>query len=89
MGFIARARPALVILDLWMQDAVEAGVRIVQSLRDAPGTATIPVIVCAAAARVLARRGEELRIAGCVLLPKPFHLDELPTEIVATVSGSQ
>lgn len=77
IAFITRERPALVILDLWLRGDEEAGIQLVRGLRATSEGEKLPVIVCSAAAHVLARRGDELRAAGCIILPKPFHLDEL------------
>lgn len=86
VAFVARVRPAFVILDLWMQGAEDAGVRVLRQLRGTPATAAVPVIVCSAAAHVVAAYGDELRLAGCAILDKPFHLDELLACIAQVLS---
>jgi CheY-like chemotaxis protein len=74
--------PALLILDIWMETAT-AGLDVLTLLRQDPATADIPVILCSARAQVLADNAERFRAQGCIILEKPFELDEL-VRLVAT-----
>ncbi len=68
--------PALVILDIRLEDR-SAGWRVLEALRQDAVTARVPVIVCSADRRCLQDRAAALTALGCVMLEKPFNLDDL------------
>jgi len=73
---IARARPALVLLDVRM-DEPESGVAILADLRANPETAALPVIVCTADQQFLRSRASDLASQNAASVAKPFDLDHL------------
>jgi two-component system chemotaxis sensor kinase CheA len=72
---IKEIRPDLAIIDLLMPDL--PGWAVLDAIRGNPETATLPVIVCSAAAAELRAREARLRAVGCEILPKPFDLEDL------------
>ena len=68
--------PALIILDVRLEDR-SAGWRVLEELRREAVTARVPVIVCSADRRCLEDRAAYLTALGCVVLEKPFDLDDL------------
>lgn len=84
---VARERPALAILDLRMAEA-GSGVAILQTLRDDPATATLPVLICSADLIFLRDHADDLRALGCRTLPKPFDLDALLSAVRAMLSST-
>lgn len=75
-SLIARARPALVILDLRMERAND-GIAVIEALRAHPDTAHVPIILCSADIIYLREHEEALHVAGVETLTKPFDLDAL------------
>ena len=71
---LVNAPPNLVILDMMLGE--HSGTDVLDELRLAPATAEIPVIVCTAA-NLSSAQIERLKRLGCVLLSKPFELDDL------------
>ena len=72
VGFIRRERPALVLLDVRMEDA-EAGRRVLARL----GADRPAVLLCTADTRFLAQHAAWLNGRCDGVLAKPFDLDEL------------
>jgi CheY-like chemotaxis protein len=71
---LVNAPPNLVILDMMLGGHI--GTDVLDELRQEPATAEIPVIVCTAA-NLSSPQIERLKRLGCVLLSKPFELDDL------------
>ena len=83
-GIVRSTQPDLVILDLMMGDP-EAGWTILLMLREDPVTADIPVIMYSADTHFLRVRQAVLRMKGCAILEKPFHVHELLIRIAEMV----
>jgi CheY-like chemotaxis protein len=71
---LALSQPNLVILDMMLRG--QNGSAVLDDLKADPVTAGIPVLICTAAALTPAEV-ERLERLSCVLLSKPFELDEL------------
>ena len=69
------ARPDLAIVDVWMLGAPDW--QLLDTLKGDPATATIPVLVCTAAAGEIRSGEARLRAWGCDVLEMPFDIDEL------------
>ncbi len=85
---LRRARPDLIILDLWLE--TEAGGETVLGLLELdPATRHIPVIVCSGHISVLKDKAAQFRQRGYAVVPKPFQIDELLTAIEARVGPAE
>jgi two-component system phosphate regulon response regulator PhoB len=73
---IQEARPALIILELW-PFAPDQTLKLVRQLRRRAATQTTPIIVTSTDPRLLADAARSLTLHGCLLLEKPFDLDDL------------
>ena len=73
---VARLAPDLVLLDLLLGDDEGVAWELVQRLREDSRLATVPVLVCSAATRLLQRLEPGLRNLGAAVVPKPFDLDD-------------
>lgn len=73
---IARERPDLVVLDLWMERQ-ESGWAIYEALRADAATAGIPVIVCSADVKAIRAHGAEIEARGDAVIEKPFRIGDL------------
>ncbi|MGZ3681433.1 MAG: response regulator [Ktedonobacterales bacterium] len=73
---IARLRPDLVILDL-IFGSERIGWQVLQAMRMHRPTATIPVIICTAAANQAREMEPQLVSHGALLVLKPFDIDEI------------
>jgi CheY-like chemotaxis protein len=78
---IAELNPALILTDLVFAGDRDAGRRFVEALAAAPGTATIPIIVCSADARQLEESRSWIDVLACAHLAKPFDIDVLVAAI--------
>ncbi len=74
-------RPAVIILDLWLEDAT-AGWRLLEALDADACLRHLPVVVCSADSAALRERAA-LVCPGRRTLPKPFDLDDLLEAITA------
>ncbi|HEY6015265.1 MAG TPA: response regulator [Gaiellaceae bacterium] len=81
---VARARPALVILDLMMPRVDGYGV--IRRLRADPETASLPVVVLSARARS-ADAAAGLEAGADAYLSKPFRAEELAATIRGLLGG--
>jgi CheY-like chemotaxis protein len=81
---IKTQQPAAIILDMQMETP-DAGLDVLTLLRRDPETADIPVILCSARTDLLADHAERLHGLRCIILEKPFALDEL-VELVTTLA---
>jgi CheY-like chemotaxis protein len=82
---IARDRPDVVLLDIQMPDA--DGWSVLETLRNDPATATLPVVLCTVRARAEERaRGWRLGCDGYIT--KPFAIRDLVDEVKAVVARS-
>ena len=79
-GFLKRAQPDLVILDL-MMGREQTGWAILELLHEDEATRNIPVILCSAAAPALDQHADRLRRCLVSALAKPFDVDTLLLEI--------
>jgi DNA-binding response OmpR family regulator len=77
---IRRAKPDLLILDLHLNGS-ESGFAVLDILRLTPSTKDIPVIVCSADTKLLYDKEEELRLAKCQVLEKPFDIDAFLSKV--------
>ena len=73
---IAQLQPALVLLDVRLEDA-RAGWHLLQQLVQAPPTRHVPVIVTSADGEFLHAQHEHLQQWGLTVLDKPFDLNDL------------
>jgi DNA-binding response OmpR family regulator len=73
---IRKDRPDLVILDVGSGQPGN-GWTVLNLLRLDPETASIPVIVASVDRHFLETKEEQLKAKNCVILEKPFALDEL------------
>ena len=73
---IRQARPALVILDLWLEHP-GAGGMVLGMLELDPSTRGIPVIVCSGFRQLFRDQQAQLHDKGYVLLEKPIDVDAL------------
>jgi len=67
---------AAALVDLYMYGDAQ-GYRLVDALRDNPGTAGLPLIVTSGAHRELGRRAGYLVDRRCSVLLKPFRIEDL------------
>ena len=79
-GFLKRAQPDLVILDL-MMGREQTGWAILELLHEDEAMRKIPVILCSAAAPALDQHADRLRQGLVSALAKPFDVDTLLLEI--------
>lgn len=77
---LRRNPPDLIILDIRMESP-ESGWTILELLTLDPVTSHIPVIVCSAAILDLRSHERWLNEHGIAVLPKPFDLEQLYTEV--------
>ena len=77
---VKRDRPDLIILD-FIIDGEAHGWQLLQKLKMDRETATIPVIVCTAAVRLVRDLEGHLKEKGVGVLLKPFDIDDLLREI--------
>ncbi len=85
---IRQARPALVILDLWLEDQ-HAGETLLGLLELDAVTRKIPVIVCSAHRDLLRTKAALFRQRGYRVLAKPFQLDDLLNAIHTLIDPGQ
>ena len=82
---IQRARPALVLLDLWIETR-DAGLAVLERLRLDPTTSTIPVIAYTNDRHHLHDQAEQLRAYDCDILSQPFEVDDLLARVTAALA---
>jgi DNA-binding response OmpR family regulator len=80
--------PDLLVLDLIVGGHALAGERYLHQLKAEPTTASLPVLVCSAAADAIDRLRAELERWSCAICPKPFDLDELLDAVRSCLTGS-
>jgi CheY-like chemotaxis protein len=80
VGFIEQMQANLIILDLSVGDPRPA-LDLISELRRNPATYAVPVIVNSTDQRQLDRLADPLRDLGCVVLAKPFELDDFFSSI--------
>ena len=76
LALVLRERPDLVILDLWTAGE-SGGLRALRLIRDAPQSATTPVLICSADHAALRDYAADWWALGCETLAKPFDQDDL------------
>lgn len=79
-AFVTSKRPDAVLVDVWLDQHMN-GWDLVQQLRQAPDTQSLPIIVCSADTRFLMRYGQALRQQGCAMLRKPFATEDLLAQL--------
>jgi DNA-binding response OmpR family regulator len=79
---IEQAQASLLILGLGPGDP-SAALDLISELRRNAHTCVLPVIVNSTDDRLLERQAESLRDLGCIMLAKPFDLDEFSALIGA------
>jgi CheY-like chemotaxis protein len=82
---IRQDQPDVVILDVHMAGS-DSGLTLLDILRKNPATLKLPVVVCSADTKLLNHKAQELGNANCVVLEKPFDIDEL-VNTVSTISS--
>jgi len=76
-----RIAPDLAIIDMQME-VRDAGLRVLQALRQNPATARIAVIICSADRAFVQAKRQEIATYGAEIIVKPFEI----THLVETVS---
>ncbi len=84
---IARERPDLVILDLWMERQ-DTGWAVYDALRADAATARIPVLVCSADLASLHSHAADLRARGDAAMEKPFNITEMLALVDRLLAGA-
>jgi CheY-like chemotaxis protein len=87
-GELKRDPPDLIILDIRM-GSPETGWTLLELLVLARETRDIPVIVCSAAIRDLQAHEETLQQYGVAILPKPFDIARLYTEVEQALASGK
>ncbi len=77
---IRKDKPDLVILDVGSGQLGD-GWTVLNLLRLDPDTASIPIIVASVDTRFLHSKEEQLKAKNCVILEKPFALEELLSQV--------
>ncbi len=75
-AFLRAVMPAVVILDMRMETP-DAGLTVLEAIRDDPATHALPVTLSSVRGSYLAEQAERLAALGCALLPKPYRADDL------------
>jgi twitching motility two-component system response regulator PilH len=73
---LQREQPVLVLLDLWLEERT-TGEMVLDSMKRDPATRSIPVVVISGHLHALRGAVRRIERRGCVVLEKPFTLDEL------------
>ena len=76
LSVVKEIRPDLVILDLLIGNE-DQGWQLLQKLKLDRETASIPIIVCSAAMRLLRELEGRLKEKNVGVVPKPFDIDDL------------
>jgi len=79
---IARERPDLVILDLWLERR-GTGWAIYDQLRTHAATADIPILICSADVATMREHAPDIAAHGDAAIEKPFDIAAL----LATITG--
>jgi len=74
------------LVDIYMYGEA-AGFELIERLRAQPVTAELPLIVTSGAYREIARRVPFLQHHGCSILPKPFEVDALLSQVRQAQAG--
>lgn len=82
---IERLKPDLIIID-YLIGHEDSGWQMLQKLKLRRATATIPIIVCTAATKLLLETSGYLLSKRVIALPKPFDIDELLGAIDSALS---
>lgn len=86
--FILRTMPDVLILDWWLEDPAAGGM-VLGLLEADQRTRHIPVIVCSAHITALQGQADLLRSKGHRLLPKPFTVETLLSQIEDAIGTTQ
>lgn len=85
--FIAQTRPTAAIVSLWLERP-DDGWALLDELRRAPTTRSLPVILTTTAPNPPNPPGNPAGLVGYHLLHKPFDLDDLLATVQRAVGGS-
>jgi CheY-like chemotaxis protein len=76
LNALSRARPAHILIDLWLGRRSE-GLEVIRLIRTRAELQASTIVVCSADHDQIKAHREELAMLGCCLLAKPFSLDDL------------
>lgn len=76
---IRRLAPGVIVLDLRLPGI--GGVELLRLLKADRQLESIPIVICTGAADLREAHTEEFAFLNCVVLAKPFELDELVTAV--------
>ncbi len=85
LSVVKEVGPDLVVLDLIIGNE-DHGWQLLQKMKMDRETATIPVIVCSAAIRLLRELEGRLKEKNVGIVPKPFDIDDLLRAVDAALS---
>ncbi len=85
---LKKKRPDLVVIDIRLSDP-ETGFVLVDLLRLDPTTAGLPIIVCSTNSQLMEANHDHLEARGCVVLLKPFGIEELYQKVAAFLPPSK
>lgn len=89
VDLITSVDPQLIMMDLRLGQDVE-GVQLLLDLKsDGATTADIPVLICTAARDLLTAHHQVLEEYGCIVVEKPFNLDDLTAAISQCLASRQ
>jgi CheY-like chemotaxis protein len=88
MRIIQRVRPDLVITDMQME-VRDAGLQVLQSLRQTPATISVAVIICSADREFLQAKFSEIARYHAEIIAKPFELGHLLATVQRLLATSQ
>jgi DNA-binding response OmpR family regulator len=80
LDLVIRLQPDLVILDIVLGDQW-TGLEFLERLKADPRTARVPIMVCTAASHLTDEIQAQLRAHDCLVIAKPFDLEELLAEV--------
>jgi CheY-like chemotaxis protein len=78
--------PDAIVLDIRMEQPA-SGWQVLELLKLDPALTKKPIIVCSAAMNELQERATFLSSKGCMVLPKPFDLDDLLGLLQRSIGG--
>ena len=88
VDIVASIKPDLIMMDLRLGQDID-GVQVLLSLKSAGSqSAAIPVLICTASRDLLAANRQVLDDLGCIVVEKPFNLDDLLAAITKCLPPS-
>lgn len=82
---IQRIQPDLAVVDMQMETR-DAGLKLLQSLRQSPQTMRLSVVICSADAILLDATRADIIELGATILPKPFRVDDVLQTIESLIA---